>query len=384
MDFTFTEEQQMLREMVRDFVDKEVKPRAGKIDQEEKIPEDLLKQAAELGLFGIVIPEKYGGAGAGEIGYCLAMEELAHGCGSLCATIGASQSIGAMSILVDGTEEQKQKYLPPLAKGEKYGAFCLSESNAGSDPAGMSTTAVKDGNNWVLNGAKNFITNGSRADTLIVYAITDKALRAHGGTTAFIVERGYPGVRVGKIEDKMGLRGSDTASLFFEDVKVPGTNVIGQLGKGFVTAMKVLDVGRLTLGAGCIGVAKEMLNLSTAYAKERVQFGEPIANKQAIQFMLADMAMRIYAMESMVYRTAWAHEGGQKVSRESAMVKCFNSEACDEVIDMAMQVHGGMGYMKELPIERAYRDSRVNRIFEGTNEIQRMVIALDIIKRGHW
>ncbi|MBI3271978.1 MAG: acyl-CoA dehydrogenase family protein [Planctomycetes bacterium] len=384
MDFTFTEEQQMLREMVRDFVNQEVKPRAAQIDREEKIPNELLRQAAELGLFGVSFPEEYGGAGAGKIGYCIAVEELAHGCNSLTTTIGASQSIGAMAIYLDGSEEQKQRYLVPLAKGEKLGAFCLSESNAGSDPAAMSTTAVKQGDHYVLNGSKNFITNGVRADVLIVFAITDKALRAHGGTTAFILEREYPGIRVGKVEDKMGLRGSDTASLFFEDVRVPASNVLGQLGKGFVTAMKCLDMGRLTLGAGCLGMAKEMLDLSVAYAKERVQFGEPIATKQAVQFMLAEMAMRIYAMESLVYRTAWAHENGQKISRESAIVKCFCTEAAEKVVDLALQIHGGMGYMKELPIERAYRDARINRIFEGTNEIQRLVIALDVIKKGRY
>jgi alkylation response protein AidB-like acyl-CoA dehydrogenase len=384
IEFTFSEEQDLIRRTVRDFVEKEVKPLAPQIDETKKIPSKLIEMAKELGLFGIKFPEEYGGAGAGETGYCIACEELGHGCGSLAALIGAHQSIGATAIYLAGSEAQKRKYLVPLAQGRLIGAYALTEPGAGSDAANISTTAVRYGNEWVINGQKIWITNGSIADVLVVYTVTDKRLRARGGITAFIVERDFKGFKVGRSEDKMGIRASDSAQLFFEDMRVPNENVLGKVGEGFKVAMETLDHGRLSLAANCIGASKEVLDMSIGFAKQRVQFGRPIAEQEAIQWMIAEMAASIYAMESIVYRTAWMADRGMRFSRESAIVKMLCSEAADEVIDKALQIHGGSGYMREYQIERFYRDARVNRIFEGTNEIQRLVIARDVLKKGRY
>ncbi|MEK7466714.1 MAG: acyl-CoA dehydrogenase family protein [Planctomycetota bacterium] len=384
MDFTFTEEQLMVRDMVREFVDREVRPLAAKMDQEKWFPRPLIQRAAELGLMGLQFPEEYGGAGAGEIGYCLMLEEIARVSGSLGVVMGAHQSIGCGPIYLDGTKEQKAKYLVPMAKGEKLGAFALTEPGAGSDAAAIATTAVKKGDRWVINGSKLWVSNGSEADVVIVFALTDKALRAHGGVTAFICEKTFKGFKVGKVDDKMGIRGSHSCELFFEDMEVPHENILGEVGKGFVTAMKTLDRGRLSLGAGALGMAKECVDLSLKHASQRHQFGEPINTKQAVQFMLAEMAADVFQMESIVYRTAWMCDSGQKFSRESAIVKFVCSEAGSRVVDNALQIHGGMGYMTECPVERMYRDARINRIFEGTNEIQRLVVAADMIKKGRY
>jgi alkylation response protein AidB-like acyl-CoA dehydrogenase len=382
--FDLSPEQQMIRRMVREFVDQEVKPLAARIDRDRQIPPALVNRARELGLFGIGFPEAYGGAGAGEVGYCLMSEELGHGCGSLAGLIGAHASIAAASIHLGGTEDQKKEYLTPMAKGEMIGAYALSEPGAGTDAAAIRTTAVRDGDHYVINGQKIWITNADIADVMIVYAVTDPALRAHGGITAFIVERSTPGIRVGAIDEKMGLRAMHSPEVFFDDCRVPARNILGGLGLGFKLAMQALDVGRLSLGATCVGAAKEMLDLSIAYAGQRHTFGKPIGEHQAIQFMLAEMATMIYAMESMVYRTAADHDAGRKISRPSAEVKWYCTESLGRIIDMALQIHGGMGYMCELPIERFYRDARVNRIFEGTNEIQRVVIARELLKQGRY
>ncbi len=382
MDFSLSEELLMLREMAHKFTEQEIKPIAEKIDVEGDIPQSLIKQMAELGFFGICFPEEYGGVGAGELGYCMVSEEVSRGSASVTVLLGAHASIGAMSIYLDGTEEQRKKYLVPLALGEKIAAFALTEPNAGSDAAALETTAVKDGNEFVINGNKIYISNGSIAETIIVFAVTDKALGAHGGVTAFIVETDFPGFKVVRDEDKMGIRGSHTSELLFEDMRVPAENVLGSYGAGFLTAMKALDRGRLGLGAGCLGAAKEVLNMSAKHAKERKQFGKPIGDNQAIQWMLADMCSDIYAMESIVYRTAWMCDQGMRYSRESAIVKAFCSEKADQIIHKAIQIHGGIGYMKDFPLERMYRDSRINLIFEGTNEIQRWIIARDILKKG--
>lgn len=375
-EFKFTEEQNMLRDMVKDFTNNEIKPIASKIDQEGKIPDQLIKKMAEIGLLGISFPEEYGGSGFGEVGYCLMQEEIGRGCMSTATFIGAHQSIGSNAIYLGGTEEQKKKFLVPLAQGEKIAAFGLTEAQAGSDSFHLKTKADIDGDEWVINGEKLWITNGGIADIISLFARTEK------GISAFIVETNTPGFKAGPAEKKMGIRGSVTNALSLENVRIPKENLLGTDGRGFLLAMKTLDAGRLGLGAACLGVSKEMLELSTKFAKERVQFDHPIAQFQAIQFMLADMAVMIYNMESIVYRTAIDYDLRKDISRQSAIVKLYCSEALDRVVDFAVQIHGGMGYSQELSIERFYRDSRINRIFEGTNEIQKGIIAREIIKKS--
>jgi len=376
MQFILTEEQKMLRDMTRDFVNNEIKPIASKIDSEEKIPDDLIKKMGELGFLGVSFPEEYGGGGFGEVGYCLMQEEIARGCMSTATFIGAHQSIGANAIYIGGTEEQKKKYLTPLAKGEKIGAFCLTEAQAGSDSFNVKTRAKLDGYEWVINGEKLWITNGGIADIVSVFARTDK------GVSAFIVETDREGFHAGPAEKKMGIRGSTTNPITFDNVRVPKENLIGTDGRGFILAMKTLDAGRLGLGAACLGASKVLLEMSAQYSKQRKQFEQTISHFQAIQFMLAEMATMIYAMESMVYRTAVDYDDKKDVSKQSAIVKLFCSESLDKIADHAVQIHGGMGYSRELPVERYYRDSRINKIFEGTNEIQKGIIAREVLKRN--
>ena len=371
-----SDEHKMLRDMVRDFVTSEIKPVASRIDVEEKIPPELIRKIADLGLLGAAFPPEYGGGGFGELGYCLMQEEIGRGCLSTATFIGAHESIGANAIYIGGSEELKKKYLVPLAEGKMIGAFALTEVLAGSDSFNLRTRAALDGDEWVINGEKIWITNGGIADVISVFARTER------GITGFVVETKMPGFSAGPAEKKMGIRGSTTNAISFDNVRVPKENIIGQDGRGFLVAMKTLDAGRLGLGAACLGGAKELLELSARYAKERKQFDVPIAQFEGIQFMLADMAMTIYGMESMIYRTAQAYDEGKNVSRDAASVKLFCSEGLDRIADMAVQIHGGMGYSREMPIERFYRDSRINRIFEGTNEIQRVVIARDVLKHN--
>lgn len=384
MEYELPEDIQMLRQAVREFVNKEVAPIAREIDEEERVPFDVLRKAGDLGLLGVPFPEEFGGADAGVVGYCVLMEEIQRKCASTATIIGAHAQLCAMSIYLSGTDAQKERYLRPLCEGKKLGAWALTEPNAGSDAAHISTVARRDGDGWVLNGSKMWITNGSFADVLVVFAANDRSLGARGGVTAFIVEKDFPGFKVGKVEPKMGLRASHTASLFFEDCRVPAENVLGQVGAGFATAMQTLDIGRCGLGASSLGSAKEAYELSVKYAIERQQFGRPIADFQAIQFKLADMAVKIYAMERMVYDCAKQVDRGENATFESSIVKLFCTESASQVIDEAIQIHGGMGFSRELPLERMYRDARVTRIFEGTNEIQRHVIASELLKRaGH-
>ncbi len=384
MDFTFTEEQVMLRDMVKKFADNEVRPLARQIDKEQNadLIKQILKKGAELGLTGIPFPEAYGGSGMGEMGYCILLEELSYACASTTVTFGAHMGLAGMSIFIGGNETQKQKYLTALARGEKIGAYALTEPGAGSDAANLQLSARKEGGHYVLNGTKLWITNGDIADIIVVYASTDAKLKARGGITAFIVETPTTGFTANRIHDKMGLRGSATAELVFQDVRVPEENVLGTVGRGFMIAMETLDESRLSLAAGCLGAAKELMSMSADFAKKRVAFGAPIASFQAIQWMLAEMAAEIYQMESIIYRTAWLFDQGKKIPREGAICKLFCSEALDRIVDKAVQIHGGNGFMGEHPVERFYRDSRINRIFEGTNEIQRIVIAEDILKKG--
>lgn len=380
MDFTFSSEHQMLRETARRFVDRELRPIAQQIDKEQEVPRALIAKAGEIGLLGVPFPEAYGGSGLGETGYCMVLEEVGQACASTGVTIGAHVGLAGFSLLLGGNEEQKRRYLPKLISGEMLGAYALTEPGAGSDAANIHTEAVRAGKDFVLTGTKLWISNGDIADLVIVFAVTDAAKRAKGGITAFLIERNFPGFSAHRIHDKMGLRGSSTAELVLDHVRVPGENVLGEVGTGFVLAMKTLDESRLSLAAACVGAGKELIRLSTDFAKKRHAFGQPIAQFQAIQWMLADMVTEVYLMESVVYRTAWMYDQGQRITRESAMCKLYASEALCRIADHAVQIHGGMGYMGEHPVERFYRDARINRIFEGTNEIQRIVIAEDLLK----
>ena len=383
MDFTFPEEHEMLRELVRKFADAELRPRAAQVDEQGDVSREVLDKAIELGFMGVVFPEEYDGGGMGEVGYCILMEELARGCMSTAVVIGGHESIGAMAIHLAGSPEQKERYLKPMARGELIGAFALTEPEAGSDAGAIKTFAEDRGDHFVLNGQKTFITNGGLADIYSVFAITTPGAGTRG-ISAFIVEAGIPGFSTGKPERKMGIRGSHTTDLFFEDVKVPKQNLLGQRDRGFVVAMQTLDVGRLSLAAMCLGQAREALDLSIKHARERVQFGKPIGELQAIKWMLADMASEIYALESITYRTAWMCDRGMDFTRESAICKLMSSESLCRVVDNAVQIHGGMGYMADFPIERFYRDARITRIFEGTNEIQRLVVSGSVLKKGKY
>ncbi len=383
MDFTFSEEHEMLRELARKFADEELRPRSAQVDGDGEVSKDVLDQIAQLGMLGVVFPEEYDGGGMGEVGYCILMEELARGCMSTAVVVGGHESIGAMAIYLAGTGEQKKKWLGPLARGEKFAAFALTEPGAGSDAGAISTRAEDKGDHYLLNGQKTFITNGGISDVYSVFALTTPG-QGTRGISAFIVEADMPGFSVGKPEKKMGIRGSHTTDLFFESVKVPKENLLGQRDRGFVVAMQTLDVGRLSLAAMCLGQAKEALDLSIKHSRERVQFGRPIGEQQAIKWMLADMSAEIYALECMTYRTAWMCDQGMRFSREAAICKLVASETLCRVVDHAVQIHGGMGYMADYPIERMYRDARITRIFEGTNEIQRLVISGNLLKKGKY
>lgn len=384
MEYEFSDDQKLLRQAIREFAEKEVAPIAREIDEQERVPFAAIKKAGELGLLGVPFPEQYGGADAGIVGYCILMEEINRKCASTATIIGAHTQLSAMSIYMGGNDEQKARYLQPLCEGRKIGAWALTEPNAGSDAAHISTTATRQGDEWVLNGSKMWITNGSFADVLVVFAANDREVGARGGITAFIVEKDFPGFKVGKVEEKMGLRASHTASIYFEDCRVPAANVLGKVGQGFPLAMQTLDIGRCALGASSLGSAKEAYEMALRYAVQRQQFGRPIADFQAIQFKLADMAVKIYTLEQVVYDCAKKVDRGQNATLESSIVKLYGTEAASQVIDEAIQIHGGLGFSRELPLERMYRDMRVTRIFEGTNEIQRHVIAGEILKSvGH-
>jgi len=374
MNFTFSNDLLMLKELARDFTNREIKPLAQKIDEEERIPNELIRKLAQVGFFGTAFPEEYSGGGFGKVGYCVMMEEIARGCSSTATMVGAHQSIGTNAIFIGGSEELKKKYLPRLCSGEMIASFALTEPEAGSDTFNLKTEARKKGDKWIINGSKIWITNAGIANVFSVFARTSK------GITAFVVEADLPGITIGPPEKKLGIKGSTTNSITFENVEVPDENMIGEEGRGFPIAMKTVEGGRLTIGACCLGASRELLELSTIYAKQRKQFGETISKFQAIQFMLADMAAKIYPMESIVYRCAYDFDQGKDISVQAAILKLYASEAMTEVADKALQVHGGMGFSRELPMERYYRDARILRIFEGTTEIQKMIIGRHIIK----
>ncbi len=380
MDFNIPEELELSRDMVKKFVNQELEPISMEVEESGVVPENIVSQMKDLGLFGITIPEEYGGLGLGSLGECVIRSELAKSNACFNVRIGTNNGIGSMGIYFDGTEEQKQKYLPRIASGEITASFALSEPNIGSDASGVQTTAVKKGDHYVINGMKNWITNGSIAEVFTVLAVTDKEKRARGGITAFIVDKGTPGFTVGRDDKKMGQNGSITSELIFEDCIVPKENIIGGEGDGFKTAMKVLDKGRILVGALSVGAAEKLLELSIQQSKDRIQFGKPICKNQAIQWMLADMATEIYASKMMMYNAAWMHDSGMKPTIEAAMTKVFSSEMVNRVADNAVQIFGGMGYMRECPIERFYRDVRLWKIVEGTSEIQRIVISRELLR----
>jgi len=380
MNFELPEDVRSLQKLVKDFVKKDLEPIADRIDKEEMFPGDALKKAGEIGLLGVPFPVEYGGTGLGELAYCVLNEELAYSSATFGTAVGAHIGIAGNSVYLGGTEEQKQKYLKPLAEGSKLGAFALTEPTAGSDAAGIRTKAVRDGDGFVINGSKIWITNGAKADVIIVYAKLEPSEKGRGGISAFIVEKDYPGFSVGTIEKHMGIRGSSTAELIFEDMRVPEENLLGKEGGGFTVAMKTLDLGRLGLGAGCVGIARRCLDLSLDFAHERVQFGQAIIKNQAIQFKLAEMATQVEAARLMVYQAAWMADNGKKITKHSAMVKLFCSQVANRVAYEAVQIHGGMGYMTDYPVERFFRDARITEIYEGTTEIQKLVIAMQLIR----
>jgi alkylation response protein AidB-like acyl-CoA dehydrogenase len=373
------EEHLLVREMARKFADEVVAPRARELDETEEYPADLVKQMAELGFLGLPYPEKYGGAGMDTLAYAIAVEEIARACGSTAITLAAHVSLGCGPVYGAGSEEQKLKYLVPMARGEAIGAFGLTEANAGSDAAGTQTRAEKVPGGWKVNGSKIYITNGSVAKFITFTARTD-ASKGTKGISAFIIETAAKGYSVGKREKKMGLRGSDTVETVFQDMFVPDENLIGEASGGFRSFMNTLTGGRISIGALALGLAQGAYEHSLRYSKERHQFGKPIAEFQAIQFMLADMAMRIEAARLLVYQAAVLKDAGQPFVKEASMAKLFASETGNWVTDKAIQIHGGMGYCRDVPVERMHRDAKLMEIGEGTSEIQRMVIAREILK----
>jgi butyryl-CoA dehydrogenase len=381
MNFELTEEQNLIRQMVREFAETEVAPTAKIRDEEERFDRALMfDRLAELGLTGIVFPEEYGGAGADYISYAIAVEELSRVCASTGVTLSAHLSLCANPIYLFGTEEQKQQYLAPLARGEKIGAFGLTEPAAGTDAGGTRTTAIKDGDSWLLSGTKIFITNAGVAETYVVFARTDKQAQKHHGISAFIVEKDTPGFTFGKKEQKMGIRSSPTMELVFENCRIPKANLLGEEGQGFKVAMKTLDGGRIGIASQALGIAQGALEAAVNYAKERKQFDTPIGKFQGIMFQLADMATQIEASRLLVYNAAYKASHGISYSQASAMAKLMASETAMRVTTQAVQVLGGYGYTREFPVERMMRDAKITEIYEGTSEVQRMVIGAALTK----
>ena len=378
MDPTLPEDLLLLRRSVRAFVEERLAPRAEQIERGDRIPADIIAALAEMGLFGIGFREEVGGQGFGKLGYCVAVEQLARANASLWNVIGGSAGLCGTAIDIGGPDELRARYLPDILAGRKIGAYGLSEPGAGSDAGSLRTTARRVGDGYVIDGAKTFITNAPIADLFTVFATVDRAAGSKG-ITAFVVERDTPGLEIGPNDEKMGLHGSTTAQLFFHELRVPATQRIGEEGKGFGIALRTLDHGRLGLAAHAVGAAQHLLEASIAYAKAREQFGTPIAAYQAIQWMLADAATGIHAARLMVHDAAARLDRGERVTDRAAMAKLFATEHLGRVADAAVQIHGGMGYMRELWIERAYRDARIYRIYEGTSEIQRVVIAAGLL-----
>lgn len=379
MNFSSYENEEMITQMVRDFAEKEIRPNIMRWDESQHFPVDLFKKMGELGMMGVFVPEEYNGAGLGYFEYVTIVTEVARVCGSIGLSVAAHNSLCTNHILMFGTEEQKKKYLPKLATAEWIGAWGLTETGTGSDAGGMNTTAIKEGDDWILNGSKNFITHAISGDVAVVIVRTGEKGDSYG-MSAFIIEKGTPGFSGGKKEDKLGMRASETAALFFDNCRIPKANLLGNEGDGFVQAMKVLDGGRISIAALSLGIAKGALDCSVKYSKEREQFGKPISKFQAIGFKLADMATEIEASELLIMQAADLKNRGKKVTKESAFAKYYASEVSVRVSTEAVQIHGGYGYTKEYPAEKFYRDSKLCTIGEGTSEIQKLVISREILK----
>jgi butyryl-CoA dehydrogenase len=379
MNIQLTEEQRQVRDLCRQFADAELKPNARKWDHDHEFPAEAVKKLGEMGLLGVAIPAELGGAGMDNVSYAVGMEEISRGCAGTGVIMSVNNSLYCDPVYKFGTDDQKREFLAPFARGERLGAFALTEPMSGSDAAEMRTLAVKKGNEYVLNGTKNFITNGPQADVVIVFAMTDRS-KGHKGISAFLVPTSVKGFSRGRADDKVGIRASGSCTLFFEDVVIPERFRLGGEGEGFKVAMQTLDGGRIGIAAQALGIAQAAYEEAVAYAKDRKAFGKPITQFQAIQFMLADMATEIDAARLLVWRAAWMKDQGVRHSGESAMAKLYASEMCERVTSKAIQVHGGYGYVKEYDAERHWRDSRITEIYEGTSEIQRLVIAANVLK----
>lgn len=381
MEFNIPKTHELFRQMIREFAEKEVKPLAAEVDEEERFPVETVKKMAEIGLMGIPIPKQYGGAGGDNIMYAMAVEELSRVCGTTGVIVSAHTSLGTWPILHFGTEEQKQKYIPKLASGEWLGAFGLTEPNAGTDAAGQQTTAVLDEttNEWIINGSKIFITNAGYADVYVIFGMTDRS-KGLKGISAFILETGTPGFSIGKKEKKLGIKGSSTCELIFENVRIPKSNLLGEVGKGFKIAMMTLDGGRIGIASQALGIAQGALDETVGYVKERKQFGRAIAKFQNTQFQLADMQTKTDAARWLVYSAATAKQEGRPYTQLAAEAKLFAAETAMEVTTKAIQLLGGYGYTRDLPVERMFRDAKITEIYEGTSEVQRMVISGAMLK----
>jgi alkylation response protein AidB-like acyl-CoA dehydrogenase len=379
LDFTFTEEQKQLRKSVREFAEGEIAPHVMEWDEVSHFPTELLPKLGEMGLMGVIFPEEYGGAGLGYVEYATVIEELARVDGSVGLFVAAHNSLCSNHIYKFGSEEQKKKYLVPLAQGKKLGAWSLTEPEAGSDAGGTRTTAVRYGQDWILNGSKTFTTNGTHADVCVAMAVTDRSKNSHG-ISAFILEKGMAGFRPGKKENKLGMRASDTSEVIFTDCRIPASQLLGPEGEGFISSLKVLDGGRISIAALGLGMAQGALEAATRYAKQRKQFGQAISEFQAVQFKLADMATQVEAARLLVYQAAWlADQKNVRFTRESSMAKLFASEVAVRVANECVQIHGGYGFIKDYPAEKYYRDVKLCTIGEGTSEIQRLVIARQLL-----
>ena len=379
MDILLTEEERMFKQTMRAFADRELKPYAAEVDRRNEFNWDGFRKMGAIGLMGLIIPQEYGGQGSSYVDLYIAMEEVARACASTSVTLTNGGDLSLRIIYDYGTEEQRQHYVVPAAKGEKLCCYALTEREAGSDTSGIMTTATRIGNHWVLNGAKCFITNGDVADIIIVWATVDKSL-GNEGITAFLVEKGTPGLSVGRIEHKLGMRGSSTVELFFNDCHIPEENLLGEVGKGLRSALGGLDVGRLSIAGQAVGIAQAALEASVAYAKERKQFGQTLAEFQAIQWMIVDMSTAIDAARLLAYHAARTGDAGKRFTQEAAQAKVLASETAMDVTRKAIQIHGGYGYMDDLPLERYYREAKITEIYEGTNEICRIVAARSLLR----